>query len=126
VLSEIERYFAPIPVSRVPLFRDEVLGLDRLREMADGLYPPAADPSAVTRLERPYSFVREGGQYQVRLRMPFAEKGEIGLFKKDDELIVEIGTVRRHIGLPISMAALAPERARFDGDVLVVEMRDSE
>ena len=43
-----------------------------------------------------------------------------------DELIVEIGTVRRHIGLPISMAALAPARARFDGDVLVVEMRDSE
>ena len=44
----------------------------------------------------------------MRLQLPFAEKGEIGLFKKDDELVVEIGTLRRHIGLPTSMSTLVP------------------
>ena len=45
--------------------------------------------------------------------LPFAIKGEIGLFKKGDELVVEIGTLRRHIGLPTSMAALTPAGRSF-------------
>jgi arsenite-transporting ATPase len=123
VLAEIEAYFSPIPVSRVPLFRNEVLGLARLGMLADTLYPDGEDPSLVMRTERPYSFVRNDGRYEVRLHLPFAEKGEIGLFKKDDELVVEIGTLRRHIGLPTSMSQLTPSRARMEGDMLVVEMK---
>jgi arsenite/tail-anchored protein-transporting ATPase len=123
VLGEIEAYFAPIPVARVPLFRNEVLGIERLAELAGVLYGETQDPAEVTRTERPYSFVLKGGIYQVRVHIPFAQKGEIGLFKKDDELIVEVGTLRRHIGLPTSMSALAPVGARMENDVLVVEMR---
>lgn len=122
-LAEIESYFAPIPVSKVPLFRHEVLGIERLRELSGVLYTADEDPAAVTRTERPYSFVREGEQYQIRLRMPFTEKREIGLFKKKDELVVEVGTLRRHIGLPTTMAAMQPAKARMEHDVLVVEMR---
>src|SRR6202044_2091648 len=99
------------------------LGIDRLRQLSAVLYEGGEDPSAVTRTERPYSFVRVDGKYQVRLSMPFAEKGEIGLFKKDDELVVEIGTLRRHIGLPTSMSTLTPSVARMEDNVLVVEMR---
>jgi arsenite-transporting ATPase len=126
VLSEIETYFAPVPVSRVPLFRGEVLGIEKLGELADVLYGEDQDPAAVTSTQSPYSFVRDGDKWQVRLHMPFAEKGEIGLFKKDDELIVEIGTLRRHIGLPTTMSHLTPSGARLDGTMLVVEMRNSQ
>jgi arsenite-transporting ATPase len=48
----------------------------------------------------------------VRLQLPFAAKGEIGLFKKGDELVVEIGTLRRHIGLPNAMASLSGRAVR--------------
>lgn len=125
VVAEIEGYFAPVPVSRVPLFRNEVLGYERLKELAGVLYSGGEDPAAVTRTERPYSFVRTDGRYQIRLSMPFAEKGEIGLFKKDDELVVEVGTFRRHIGLPTSMSALVPASARLEGTMLIIEMRSS-
>jgi arsenite-transporting ATPase len=125
VVTEIESYFAPVPVSRIPLFRREVLGIERLRELGRVLYADGQDPAAVTRTERPYSFVRVDGRYQVRLSMPFAQKGEIGLFKKDDELVVEIGTLRRHIGLPTSMSALIPASARMDGTMLIIEMRSN-
>jgi arsenite/tail-anchored protein-transporting ATPase len=60
--------------------------------------------------------------YEVRWLLPFASKGEIGLFKKGDELVVEIGTLRRHVGLPQSTAGLQPARVRLENRVLTVEM----
>jgi arsenite-transporting ATPase len=126
VLLEIDEYFAPVPVKRVPLFAHEVLGKQRLYDLAMLLYPEGEDPSAVTRTEKPYSFEKRDGVYEIRVHMPFAVKGEIGLFKKGDELIVEIGTLRRHIGLPRSMAMLLPSRARLEKGVLTVEMKETQ
>jgi len=126
VLREIEEYFAPVPVKRVPLFSHEVLGTQRLRELAALLYPGAEDPSAVTRTEKPYSFEKRNGTYEIRVLLPFATKGEIGLFKKGDELVVEIGTLRRHIGLPRSMASLSPSRAKLEKGLLTVEMQEAQ
>jgi arsenite-transporting ATPase len=126
VLREIEEYFAPVPVKRVPLFSHEVLGTHRLRELAALLYPGSEDPSAVTRTEKPYSFEKQNGTYEIRVLLPFATKGEIGLFKKGDELVVEIGTLRRHIGLPRSMASLSPSRARLEKGLLTVEMQEAQ
>jgi arsenite/tail-anchored protein-transporting ATPase len=126
VLEEIEEYFAPVPVRRVPLFAHEVIGKQRLRELASVLYDEGEDPSAVTRTEKPYTFGKSDGVYEIRLLLPFAVKGEVGLFKKGDELVVEIGTLRRHIGLPRSMATLLPSRARLDNRVLTVEMKETQ
>jgi arsenite/tail-anchored protein-transporting ATPase len=126
VLREIEEYFAPVPVKRVPLFSHEVLGKQRLQDLAALLYPGGEDPSAVTRTEKPYSFEKRNGTYEIRVLVPFATKGEIGLFKKGDELVVEIGTLRRHIGLPRSMASLAPSRAKLEKGLLIVEMQEAQ
>ena len=125
ILGEIEAYFAPVPVKRVPLFTHEVLGRERLEELARALYEEAEDPAAVSRTEAPYTFSKTDGRYEVKLHLPFAAKGEVGLFKKGDELVVEIGTLRRHIGLPTSMASLTPSRARLENRVLTVEMKES-
>ncbi len=125
ILEEIEAYFAPTPVKRVPLFAHEVLGRERLEELAASLYGEKEDPAAAGRTEAPYTFSKRDGHYEIRLRLPFAAKGEVGLFKKGDELVVEIGTLRRHIGLPVSMAALSPARATLENRVLTVEMKES-
>lgn len=123
-LEEIESYFAPVKTTRVPLFQQEVLGMDRLEMLAGILYDEGENPAAVTRDERPYSFEKVNGQSRVVMKMPFALKGEIGLFKKGDELVVQIGTLRRHIGLPTSMAALSPTKARLEGNVLSIDMSE--
>lgn len=124
IIRETEEYFAPVRVKRVPLFEQEVLGRQRLEVLASVLYPDGDDPAAVITTDRPYSFDKHDGFYEVKVHLPFATKGEIGLFKKGDELVVEIGTLRRHIGLPISMATLTPSRARLENQTLVVEMRE--
>jgi arsenite/tail-anchored protein-transporting ATPase len=125
VLEEIEAYFAPVPMKRVPLFTHEVLGRERLEELAASLYGEQEDPAAVTRTEAPYQFAKCNGRYEVRLNLPFAARGDIGLFKKGDELVVEVGTLRRHIGLPTSMAGLLPVRAKLENRILTVEMKEN-
>jgi arsenite-transporting ATPase len=126
VLRELDEYFAPVPVRRVPLFAHEVLGKRRLRELAKVLYSEREDPSAVTQTEKPYAFGKRNGKYEVRLRLPFTTKGEIGLFKKGDELVVEVGTLRRHIGLPRSMATMVPAGAKLENRLLTVEMKEAQ
>jgi arsenite-transporting ATPase len=125
ILEEIDAYFAPVPVKRIPLFTHEVLGRERLEELARALYASGEDPAAIGRTEAPYTFAKRDGHYEVRLQLPFTAKGEVGLFKKGDELVVEIGTLRRHIGLPTSMAGLSPGRAKLENRILTVEMKES-
>ena len=124
-VREIEEYFAPVPVKKVPLFAREVLGKQRLEELARVLYAEGEDPAAVTRTEKPYTFGKVDGRYEIRVLLPFATKGEVELFKKGDELVVQIGSFRRHIGLPRSMASLSPSRARLESKVLTVEMKET-
>jgi arsenite-transporting ATPase len=125
-LHDVEEYFAPVPVRRVPLFAQEVLGKERLQELARALYHGTEDPSAVTRTERPYTFAKSDGIYEIHMQLPFAVKGEVGLFKKGDDLVVEIGTLRRHIGLPRAMAGLQPSRAKLQERVLTIEMKEAQ
>ena len=125
-LKEIEAYFAPVPIRHVPLFRHQVLGLEAIREVAREVFAEGEDPAAVTRTERPYSFRKRDGRYEVRLQAPFAAKAEVGLFKKGEDLVLEIGTVRRHVGLPSSMAGLSPVRATLEDGMLVIELQETQ
>ena len=125
VLQEIEEYFAPVSIKRVPLFAHEVLGKPRLEDLARVLYGEGEDPAAVIRTEKPYTFGKRDGIYEVQMLLPFAAKSEIGVFKKGDELVVEIGSFRRRIGLPRSMSVLLPVRAKLEDRVLTVEMKEA-
>src|SRR5712692_5730272 len=69
VLEEIESYFAPVNVKRVPLFTHEMLGRERLEELAQSLFSGNEDPAAVTRTEAPYTFEKMDGFYAVRLHL---------------------------------------------------------
>jgi arsenite/tail-anchored protein-transporting ATPase len=125
VLEEMGRYFDPVPMRRAPLFSEEVMGEGALERLGEVLYEHDEDPSAVTRAGSPYSFARTAGGHEVRLELPFAAKSEVGVFKKGDELVVEVGTLRRHVGLPTSMAALEPVRARLEERMLIVELEEA-
>jgi arsenite-transporting ATPase len=125
ILREMEDYFTPVPVKRVPLMANEVLSVKRLEDVAALLYPEGEDPAKALVLERPYTFSQVEDRYEVRLQLPFATKEEVSVFKKADELVVEIGSLRRHIGLPTSMTGLSPTRARLDNRILTVEMKET-
>jgi arsenite-transporting ATPase len=118
-IKKAEAYFSPIPLFPVNLFRGEVLGFDRLKALADQIYKER-NP-----LERffdgePYSFVKENGKYQLRVKLPFIGKGDVDLNKISDELIIRVGSFKRHVMLPRQVAASNSVTAKLDGEYLSV------
>ncbi|MBW1782045.1 MAG: ArsA family ATPase [Deltaproteobacteria bacterium] len=118
-IKQAEAYFSPIPLFAVDLFRGEILGQKSLKSLADQIYGKR-DPLDRFFDGEPYSLIKVNGQYQLRMKLPFIEKRDVDLNKISDELIVRIGSFKRHILLPRQVAASKSVRATFDGDHLSV------
>jgi len=123
--QSIEEFFAPVPVWRVPLFEDEVLGTERLRKLGRALYGEL-DPSRRFFNESPYRFRKVNGKYELHLKLPFVSSDDINLHKKLDELIIRVGGVKRHVSLPQRIAHCEPLSARVqEGELVVVLGRNN-
>ncbi|MFJ2029254.1 ArsA family ATPase [Streptosporangium sp. NPDC087985] len=99
-LAEVERSFAPLPIHTVPYLDAEPVGPAALAQVAETMYgetdpfaPPAGDP--------PLRITPEG---ELILALPLAEKSEVDLARKGDELIVNAGSYRRVLALPAALA----------------------
>jgi arsenite/tail-anchored protein-transporting ATPase len=119
-IQAIEEFFAPVPVWRVPLFPNEVLGTDRLRALARTLYH-GRDPAQCFFDEAPYRFRKVDGNYQLHLRLPFVSGKDVNLHQKSGELVIRVGSIKRHVSLPTRLARYEPVSARLkDGELVVV------
>jgi arsenite-transporting ATPase len=119
-IQSVEEFFSPVPVWRLPLFQDEVLGIERLQRLGKALY---GNQDAAKRFftEAPYRFQKVDGNYQLHLRLPFVSGEDINLHKKLDELIIRVGSVKRHVALPQRMRHCEPLSARVkNGELIVV------
>jgi arsenite/tail-anchored protein-transporting ATPase len=119
-LDEIEQRFSPMPILEVPLFKDEVVGLDQLREFASALYGED-DPSRVHWRGRTQHVEKRDGGYVLRLPLPFTDKPDVTLTKVGDELVVQVGQHKRNLILPRILVGLETAGARFEGDELEVK-----
>jgi len=120
-IESVEEFFAPVPVWRVPYFQDEVLGVERLNALAKALYG-SRDPTKCFFHEAPYRFRKVNDRYEVRLRLPFVSSKDVELFKKHDELVIRIGSFKRHVSLPQRMIQCEPLGARVKNGELIVEL----
>jgi len=118
-IKKAETYFSPIPLFPVNLFRGEVLGFDSLKALADQIY---RDRNPLERFfdGEPYSFIKVNGKYQLRVKLPFIGKGDVELNKISDELIIRVGSFKRHVLLPRQVAASNSAKAKLDGEYLSV------
>ena len=119
-VQTVEEFFSPVPVWRLQLFPDEVLGIERLRALGRALYEKR-DPAQVFYSEQPYRLRKVNGNYQLRIKLPFVSNEEVDLFKRGDELVIRIGTQKRHVSLPQRVARCEPLSAKVkDGELIVV------
>jgi len=118
-LERAEAYFSPVPIFPVTLFKGEVLGYHRLKAFADDIYQ-GKNPLERFYKGEPYSLVKDNGQYRLTISLPFIKKGDIELNKVSDELIVRVGTFKRHVLLPRQVAAANCVKAGIEGQKLCV------
>ncbi len=115
----VEDAFAPLPIYKVPLMDQEVVGAEMLRKMAQAIYGDA-DPAQVFYTEQPQVIEKDGAAYALKLRLPFIRKDAVNMTRTGDELAISIGNFRRNIILPRVLAGLAVQKAKFENDRLVI------
>jgi arsenite/tail-anchored protein-transporting ATPase len=118
-LSAIDEDFAPVPVLRLPLQPAEPVGPEALRKVADALYGDE-DPTARFGRSEPMRVRRRGAATVLEIDLPFIERGELELGRRNGELLVRVGAYRRALQLPDSLCRRSVAGARLhEGRLLV-------
>lgn len=122
----VEQAFAPVPVLRAPFFEQEVVGPEMLERLGEAVFGSRA-PEHVLYHEQSLALRMDGDSAELRLRVPFAEKGDVKLKKIGLELVIRVGERKRNIVLPSALASFRPRDARLEAGELRVrfERQDS-
>ncbi len=121
-IHEADNYFSDVPVWKVNLFGDQIIGEDGLRKLGDVLYADI-DPAERFADESPYKFRKTNDVYQLTMQLPFLTKEEVNLTKQGDELIVTIGGFKRHVAIPRSLVGCKVSGAKLTGQQLVITFK---
>lgn len=116
---EVEQSFAGIPILNVPLFDREVVGTSMLSRMAQAVYGDR-DPAEHFAITNPQRIEKEGSDYVLTLKVPFADRSAIDLSRHTGELYVTVGNYRREISLPRVLAQRDTAGASVHGGELRV------
>ncbi len=118
-LDTIREAFAPVPVYTSRLYEEEMVGHELLAELCREVYGEH-DPKAILHADEPMRVYKDdAGRMILELRLPSAEE-RFDLARKDDDLIVTVGSYRRSIMLPQSLRRRTIEDAGFDGPALKI------
>lgn len=122
-LEKAQEYFSPVPILPANLFRGEVFGQESLQELGNQVYD-SEDPLQQFFSGKPYHLSKENYGYRLTLRLPFVEKTDIDLNKFSDELVIRVGSYRRHILLPRSVASIHTVQAHREGQNLYIDFQE--
>src|SRR3954447_12722151 len=112
-LELVAQGFSPVPVLRAPYFAHEVIGGERLDELGDALFGDR-EPAAVLHDRIAQELTVNNGRAELRLDLPFANKGDVKLKKIGLELIVRVDGHKRTIVLPGALAGYKPTSAKLE------------
>jgi arsenite/tail-anchored protein-transporting ATPase len=118
-LALVESGFAPVPVLRAPYFATEVIGPERLDDLGAALFD-GIDAVAVLHDRLTQELSVGDGRAELRLDLPFAQKGDVALKKIGLELVVRVDGYKRTIVLPGALAGFKPTSASLADGSLVV------
>ncbi|GGH31681.1 ArsA family ATPase [Paenibacillus segetis] len=116
----IQDSFSPLPIYYAPLFDQEVVGLEMLKRMGNEMFHANDNPIEIKTNLRTQKVVKEGEEYIFSIHLPFAEKQDLSLNQKFDELIIKVGNVKRIITLPRTLQSLAVKGAEFVEETLKI------
>ena len=123
-LELVRSAFDPVPVLTAPYLEREVVGPAMLDRLAGELFGEL-DPALVLHTEIGQQLVSDNGRAKLRVKVPFAAKGDLSLKKIGLEVIVRVGSQKRTLMLPPALAAYSASGARFeDGELEISFEKD--
>ena len=124
-LHLIEESFSPLPILRVPLLKNEVVGTEALEEISRYLYSKD-DPTRILFEGKTMSIDPEDGGYVLRMPLPFVTKGDVSLMRNGDELVATINNQRHNILLPQTLLSCELKDAKLDEGQLQIRFVKTE
>lgn len=119
-LTEVAEAFAPLPVLRAPYFEEEVRGAEMLDRLAEQVFTGVDAPTAVLHEEIGERLELGDEAAQLRLTLPFAEKGDVTLRQVGEELVVRVDGHTRTVLLPPALQDYRPSGAALADGALTV------
>jgi arsenite-transporting ATPase len=123
-LETIESSFSPIPLLKARIFDREMYGFEALGELAEDVFA-GMDPLGMLFRDATHEIQKNADGYDVVFNLPLAAKRDVDLTKRGAELFVRVGTYRRNILLPDSIARLHAAGAGIEDGRLRVRLRDA-
>jgi arsenite-transporting ATPase len=116
-LPEVIAQYAPVPVRTVPMFDREMIGLERLGEIAQALFGDD-DPTGFFYRGRPYRVRTENGAHVLEVALPFTAREDVNITRDGDELCLHVDGLRRTIVLPHALVNEPTTGAKMEDGVL--------
>jgi len=110
----------------VPQFDREMIGVGPLTEIGEALFGEA-DPADFLYRGRPYTVRSEAdGRHILEVALPFTSRDELHLSRNGDEMLIQIGGLRRSIVLPRALVDSPTRGAKMEDGILRVEFEARE
>jgi arsenite-transporting ATPase len=122
-LQTITESFQPVPILRARLFEQEMVGMDLLERMGEEVYGEL-DVTKVLHRDNPIRVRKRGPWYVLAMRLPFAQREDLDIHRKADELYVRVGSYKRNLILPHALQRLEIKQARFTEEGLEVRFAE--
>ncbi|MGN6611578.1 MAG: ArsA family ATPase [Angustibacter sp.] len=129
VLAEVRDSFGGLPVCRLAYQPEEPVGVEALAALGADVVGAAGVEALLQAPQghEPLRVERLGDDYELVLRLPLTRAGDVELARRDDELVVGVGSLRRVLALPSVLRRCDVAGARFAGDALHVRfVRDAD
>jgi arsenite-transporting ATPase len=130
-LSEQKEYmqmihdsFEPLKMMTAHMLRTEMRGIEKLEMLADMIFGDS-DPIETYSGESPMKFYSDSPDTAtLKIKMPFVEQDQIDLYKgRDNTIILQIGSQRRTVSLPMTLANAELLGAEFGDSCLYVRFK---
>jgi arsenite-transporting ATPase len=121
----INESFSPLKILKAYQQPIELVGLQSLEKLGDMVFGDI-DPIIHFSTEKPMDIYSKDGMDIIAIKLPFAMKEKINLYKHSDSLLVEVGQYRRSISLPTTFTRKEPEKAEFKEGRLLIMFKGDE
>jgi arsenite-transporting ATPase len=122
-LAGITASFGALPVWRSAYRPAEPVGLTELTALATEMYADT-DPLALVETPDPMTVERlSGDEFVLSVALPHADKREVDLVRKGDELVLTVGAHRRVLALPSALRRCVTDGAALRDGRLRVRFR---